>query len=68
MSSQLTGVGTDEGASGEFGANEWLVDELIATHPETWRIELLQREHVPISDETIDLLTTRLPRAQAIAV
>ncbi|MHA7987201.1 multifunctional oxoglutarate decarboxylase/oxoglutarate dehydrogenase thiamine pyrophosphate-binding subunit/dihydrolipoyllysine-residue succinyltransferase subunit [Rathayibacter sp. CAU 1779] len=28
MSSQLTGVGTDEGASGEFGANEWLVDEL----------------------------------------
>ncbi|WP_176714730.1 multifunctional oxoglutarate decarboxylase/oxoglutarate dehydrogenase thiamine pyrophosphate-binding subunit/dihydrolipoyllysine-residue succinyltransferase subunit [Leifsonia xyli] len=28
MSSQLTGVGTDEGSSGEFGANEWLVDEL----------------------------------------
>ncbi|MGN6127996.1 MAG: 2-oxo acid dehydrogenase subunit E2, partial [Humibacter sp.] len=28
MSSQLTGVGTDEGAAGEFGANEWLVDEL----------------------------------------
>ena len=28
MSSQLTGVGADPGASGEFGANEWLVDEL----------------------------------------
>ncbi|MCX7521110.1 multifunctional oxoglutarate decarboxylase/oxoglutarate dehydrogenase thiamine pyrophosphate-binding subunit/dihydrolipoyllysine-residue succinyltransferase subunit [Microbacterium sp. STN6] len=28
MSSQLTGTGTDEGAAGEFGANEWLVDEL----------------------------------------
>ncbi|GHD42878.1 multifunctional oxoglutarate decarboxylase/oxoglutarate dehydrogenase thiamine pyrophosphate-binding subunit/dihydrolipoyllysine-residue succinyltransferase subunit [Mycetocola manganoxydans] len=28
MSSQLTGVGTDDGSSGEFGANEWLVDEL----------------------------------------
>ncbi|GGF01335.1 multifunctional oxoglutarate decarboxylase/oxoglutarate dehydrogenase thiamine pyrophosphate-binding subunit/dihydrolipoyllysine-residue succinyltransferase subunit [Mycetocola zhadangensis] len=28
MSSQLTGVGTDDGSSGEFGANEWLVDEM----------------------------------------
>src|SRR6478609_11092207 len=28
VSSQLTGVGTDDGSSGEFGANEWLVDEL----------------------------------------
>ena len=28
MSSQLTGTGTDEGASAGFGANEWLVDEL----------------------------------------
>jgi 2-oxoglutarate dehydrogenase E1 component len=28
VSSQLTGVGTDDGASGEFGANEWLVDEM----------------------------------------
>ncbi|MFE4948468.1 multifunctional oxoglutarate decarboxylase/oxoglutarate dehydrogenase thiamine pyrophosphate-binding subunit/dihydrolipoyllysine-residue succinyltransferase subunit [Leifsonia sp. NPDC056665] len=28
MSSQLTGVGTDDGSSGEFGANEWLVEEL----------------------------------------
>lgn len=28
VSSQLTGVGTEDGSSGEFGANEWLVDEL----------------------------------------
>ncbi|WP_084361457.1 multifunctional oxoglutarate decarboxylase/oxoglutarate dehydrogenase thiamine pyrophosphate-binding subunit/dihydrolipoyllysine-residue succinyltransferase subunit [Herbiconiux solani] len=28
MASQVTGTSTDEGASGEFGANEWLVDEL----------------------------------------
>ncbi|TFC42460.1 2-oxoglutarate dehydrogenase E1 subunit family protein, partial [Cryobacterium shii] len=28
MSSQLTGSGSDETRSGEFGANEWLVDEL----------------------------------------
>ncbi|WP_187976657.1 multifunctional oxoglutarate decarboxylase/oxoglutarate dehydrogenase thiamine pyrophosphate-binding subunit/dihydrolipoyllysine-residue succinyltransferase subunit [Mycetocola sp. JXN-3] len=28
MSSQLTGVGAGDGSSGEFGANEWLVEEL----------------------------------------
>lgn len=28
MSSQLTGAGADESASGVFGANEWLVDEM----------------------------------------
>ncbi|WP_395243689.1 multifunctional oxoglutarate decarboxylase/oxoglutarate dehydrogenase thiamine pyrophosphate-binding subunit/dihydrolipoyllysine-residue succinyltransferase subunit [Agromyces sp. MMS24-K17] len=28
MSSQLTGTGADETASAEFGANEWLVDEM----------------------------------------
>ncbi|UYN83902.1 MAG: multifunctional oxoglutarate decarboxylase/oxoglutarate dehydrogenase thiamine pyrophosphate-binding subunit/dihydrolipoyllysine-residue succinyltransferase subunit [Microcella sp.] len=28
MSSQVTGISSDGGASGEFGANEWLVDEL----------------------------------------
>jgi 2-oxoglutarate decarboxylase len=28
LSSQLTGGGSDEKTSGEFGANEWLVDEL----------------------------------------
>ncbi|MCD2443995.1 multifunctional oxoglutarate decarboxylase/oxoglutarate dehydrogenase thiamine pyrophosphate-binding subunit/dihydrolipoyllysine-residue succinyltransferase subunit [Agromyces sp. SYSU K20354] len=30
MSSQLTGAGADETASGEYGANEWLVDEMYA--------------------------------------
>ena len=28
MSSQLTGAGTEDGSVGEFGANEWLVDEM----------------------------------------
>ncbi|SEC02727.1 2-oxoglutarate dehydrogenase E1 component [Paramicrobacterium humi] len=28
MSSQLTGVGAEHGATAEFGANEWLVDEM----------------------------------------
>ena len=28
LASQLTGTSTDDGTSGEFGANEWLVDEL----------------------------------------
>ena len=28
VSSQVTGVGPDGGAAGEFGANEWLVEEL----------------------------------------
>ncbi|HEY9323717.1 MAG TPA: hypothetical protein VIP50_02200, partial [Agromyces sp.] len=28
MSSQLTGSGSDETTSGEYGANEWLVDEM----------------------------------------
>ena len=28
VSSQVTGVGPDGNAAGEFGANEWLVDEL----------------------------------------
>ena len=28
MSSQLTGSGSDETTSAEFGANEWLVDEM----------------------------------------
>nr|WP_314139575.1 multifunctional oxoglutarate decarboxylase/oxoglutarate dehydrogenase thiamine pyrophosphate-binding subunit/dihydrolipoyllysine-residue succinyltransferase subunit [uncultured Plantibacter sp.] len=28
MSSQMTGVGADDGATNEFGANEWLVDEM----------------------------------------
>ena len=28
MSSQVTGLVPDDGNSGEFGANEWLVDEM----------------------------------------
>ena len=28
MSSQVTGTGTDDGSTGDFGANEWLVDEM----------------------------------------
>ena len=28
MSSQVTGIAPEDGASGEFGANEWLVDEM----------------------------------------
>jgi len=28
VSSQVTGVSPDGGAAGEFGANEWLVDEM----------------------------------------
>ncbi|MFZ4894600.1 multifunctional oxoglutarate decarboxylase/oxoglutarate dehydrogenase thiamine pyrophosphate-binding subunit/dihydrolipoyllysine-residue succinyltransferase subunit [Plantibacter sp. Mn2098] len=28
MSSQMTGVGAEDGATSEFGANEWLVDEM----------------------------------------
>ena len=28
MSSQVTGLVPEDGSSGEFGANEWLVDEM----------------------------------------
>ena len=28
MSSQVTGLAAEDGSSGEFGANEWLVDEM----------------------------------------
>lgn len=28
MSSQVTGITPEEGSSGDFGANEWLVDEM----------------------------------------
>ncbi|MGO4692530.1 multifunctional oxoglutarate decarboxylase/oxoglutarate dehydrogenase thiamine pyrophosphate-binding subunit/dihydrolipoyllysine-residue succinyltransferase subunit [Glaciibacter sp. 2TAF33] len=34
MSSQLTGSGHDETTSGEFGANEWLVDEMYERYLE----------------------------------
>ncbi len=49
MSSQLTGAGAEETASGEFGANEWLVDEMYEKYladPDsvdaTWRAVLEQ--------------------------
>ncbi|WP_167132330.1 multifunctional oxoglutarate decarboxylase/oxoglutarate dehydrogenase thiamine pyrophosphate-binding subunit/dihydrolipoyllysine-residue succinyltransferase subunit [Paramicrobacterium chengjingii] len=32
MSGQLTGVGADGGAAADFGANEWLVDEMYAKY------------------------------------
>ncbi len=51
MSSQVTGVGPDGNAAGEFGANEWLVDELYeqykvdknAVDPSWWPI--LEKYH-----------------------
>ena len=51
MSSQVTGSSSDGTASGEFGANEWLVDELYeqykddknAVDPSWWPI--LERYH-----------------------
>ena len=32
MSSQVTGLVPEDGASGEFGANEWLVEEMYARY------------------------------------
>ncbi|HKH07483.1 MAG TPA: 2-oxo acid dehydrogenase subunit E2, partial [Agromyces sp.] len=56
MSSQLTGSGSDETASGEFGANEWLVDEMYERFladpqsvDETWRPVLEQYRRVKTS-------------------
>ncbi len=51
MSSQVTGVSPDGGAAGEFGANEWLVDEMYeqyktnreAVDPSWWPI--LEKYH-----------------------
>ncbi|MFF2390765.1 multifunctional oxoglutarate decarboxylase/oxoglutarate dehydrogenase thiamine pyrophosphate-binding subunit/dihydrolipoyllysine-residue succinyltransferase subunit [Agromyces sp. NPDC058104] len=50
MSSQLTGAGSDETASGEYGANEWLVDEMYEKFladpdsvDQTWRPVLERR-------------------------
>ncbi|WP_354479775.1 multifunctional oxoglutarate decarboxylase/oxoglutarate dehydrogenase thiamine pyrophosphate-binding subunit/dihydrolipoyllysine-residue succinyltransferase subunit [Leifsonia sp. 563] len=59
MSSQLTGVGTEDGAAGEFGANEWLVDELYEqfVHDKNsvdrswWPI--LENYHPAVKDESI---------------
>ncbi|TDQ02931.1 2-oxoglutarate dehydrogenase E1 component [Leifsonia sp. 115AMFTsu3.1] len=59
VSSQLTGVGTEDGAAGEFGANEWLVDELYEqfVHDKNsvdrswWPI--LENYHPAVKDESI---------------
>ena len=58
MSSHVTGVGTESGAAGEFGANEWLVDELYeqfksdknAVDPAWWPI--LEKYHQSQSEST----------------
>src|SRR4051794_22588120 len=59
VSSQLTGVGTDDGSSGEFGANEWLVDELYeqfvqdknSVDKSWWPI--LENYHPAVADDSI---------------
>ncbi|MGO4536333.1 multifunctional oxoglutarate decarboxylase/oxoglutarate dehydrogenase thiamine pyrophosphate-binding subunit/dihydrolipoyllysine-residue succinyltransferase subunit [Leifsonia sp. 2MCAF36] len=59
MSSQLTGVGTDDGSSGEFGANEWLVDELYeqfvqdknSVDKSWWPV--LENYHQAVKDDSI---------------
>ncbi|WP_431246866.1 multifunctional oxoglutarate decarboxylase/oxoglutarate dehydrogenase thiamine pyrophosphate-binding subunit/dihydrolipoyllysine-residue succinyltransferase subunit [Leifsonia xyli] len=59
MSSQLTGVGTEDGAAGEFGANEWLVDELYeqfvhdrnSVDKSWWPI--LENYHPAVKDDSI---------------
>jgi len=59
VSSQLTGVGTDDGSSGEFGANEWLVDELYeqfvqdknSVDKSWWPI--LEHYHPAVKDDSI---------------
>ncbi|WP_285113835.1 multifunctional oxoglutarate decarboxylase/oxoglutarate dehydrogenase thiamine pyrophosphate-binding subunit/dihydrolipoyllysine-residue succinyltransferase subunit [Leifsonia sp. fls2-241-R2A-40a] len=59
MSSQLTGVGTEDGSAGEFGANEWLVDELYeqfvhdknSVDKSWWPI--LENYHPAVKDESI---------------
>lgn len=59
VSSQLTGVGTEDGSSGEFGANEWLVDELYeqfvqdrnSVDKSWWPI--LENYHPAVKDQSI---------------
>src|SRR6478752_6052595 len=59
VSSQLTGVGTEDGSAGEFGANEWLVDELYeqfvhdknSVDKSWWPI--LENYHPAVKDESI---------------
>ena len=55
----MTGVGTEDGSSGEFGANEWLVDELYeqfvqdknSVDKSWWPI--LENYHPAVKDESI---------------
>jgi 2-oxoglutarate dehydrogenase E1 component len=64
VSSQLTGTGTDDGTSAEFGANEWLVDELYeqfikdknSVDRSWWPI--LESYHPTVSDTTAAPATT----------
>ena len=60
MSSQVTGVGPDGNAAGEFGANEWLVDELYEQYkvdkntvdPSWWPI--LEKYHQSTTAAAVD--------------
>ena len=58
MSSQLTGSGSDETTSAEFGANEWLVDEMYERFladpqsvDESWRSVLEHYRRVRTGEE-----------------
>ncbi|MGG7463886.1 MULTISPECIES: multifunctional oxoglutarate decarboxylase/oxoglutarate dehydrogenase thiamine pyrophosphate-binding subunit/dihydrolipoyllysine-residue succinyltransferase subunit [unclassified Plantibacter] len=57
MSSQMTGVGAEDGATSEFGANEWLVDEMYEQYivdknsvDQSWW-PILEHYH-PVKDQT----------------
>ena len=80
MSSQLTGAGSDETTAGEYGANEWLVDEMYEKYladpdsvDQTWWPVLEQYRQVrtgtstngsPIS-QTADAASAPAPEAAA---
>jgi len=71
VSSQLTGAGAEETASGEFGANEWLVDEMYEKYladpdsvDETWRPVL---EHYHRSKTAESAAAAPAPAAEASA-
>ncbi len=73
MSSQLTGVGTDDGSSGEFGANEWLVDELYEQFivdknlvDKSWW-PILESYHPTVKDDSGDAQEEAPVEAQAEA-
>ncbi|TFD81201.1 2-oxoglutarate dehydrogenase E1 subunit family protein, partial [Cryobacterium fucosi] len=75
MSSQLTGSGSDETTSGEFGANEWLVDELYERYlvdknqvDESWW-PVLESYHQTASGQTAAGVTDAgAPAAEAAPV